>query len=218
MTAQYKAWYHDENGSESIAINNDGHILTTTIRGVTFTSQWFEDLEPEAGSTTEQLASFTLFEGDLCHFQLECLIPLPVVTPQRVAHGILHVHITLGKPTSEGRIAQEILKLTLFYQNKRITSSSQSGYFEDELLDIQKQLPHNTYMHACINCMYSDYSPFGSGIFGDMMCFRNNKKQYLAVTSKVDYWDVYEAFEEHVQETHRCEEFTLRKPGTGYRG
>ncbi len=90
--------------------------------------------------------------------------------------------------------------------------------FEDELLEIQKQLPSGTCMRACINCLYSDYSPYGHGLFGSMMCFRNLKTEYLRVKSKSDFWGVHDRYEEMVQETYFCDEFEPRTPGTGYRG
>ena len=86
------------------------------------------------------------------------------------------------------------------------------------MLDIQQQLPAGTYMKACINCAYSDYSPFGRYMTG-MMCFRHNKAAYLAVRDK---WDLFrltdEVQPEYIQEFHLCPEFEGRRPGTGYRG
>ena len=38
-------------------------------------------------------------------------------------------------------------------------------------------------MKACINCAISDYSPYGNGLFGNMICFRGNKAGYLALPS-----------------------------------
>ena len=49
-------------------------------------------------------------------------------------------------------------------------------YSEDELLDIQRQMPEGTYLKACINCAFSDYCPGGHGLFGGLACFRDNKE------------------------------------------
>jgi hypothetical protein len=86
------------------------------------------------------------------------------------------------------------------------------------LLDIQKHLPEGVFMKACINCLYSDYSPLGHGLFGGMMCFRNLKEEYLLVKSKDDLWSVHGRQERMVQETYLCPDFARRVPGTGYRG
>ncbi len=78
-------------------------------------------------------------------------------------------------------------------------------------------------MKACINCAFSDYSPYGHGLFGNLICFRANKTGYLARSSnedfcKDDYFDVMETVSEMVRETYLCPEFEKRAPGTGYRG
>jgi hypothetical protein len=49
-----------------------------------------------------------------------------------------------------------------------------------------------------------------------MLCHRNAKQQYLAVRSKAEYWRI--PVTEEVMETHYCDEFQHRVPGTGYRG
>jgi hypothetical protein len=73
-------------------------------------------------------------------------------------------------------------------------------------------------MKCCFNCAFSDYSPAGSGIFGDMLCFRDNKEEYFKVKDKWDLFRIWETMTEHVQETYLCPEFEKRIPGTGYRG
>lgn len=89
---------------------------------------------------------------------------------------------------------------------------------EDKLLKIQKQLPDGLFIQACINCLYSDYSPYGNGVFGCMMCFRKLKQEYLQVKSKQEFFHIHDHFERQVQETWLCDEFERRVPGTGYRG
>ena len=91
------------------------------------------------------------------------------------------------------------------------------------MLDVQRKLPPCTFMKACINCAFSDYSPYGHGLFGNMICFRANKAGYLALPSGEDfekeaYFAVLDTVSEMVQEIHLCPEFQRRKPGTGYRG
>ena len=91
------------------------------------------------------------------------------------------------------------------------------------MLEIQAKLPDGVFMKACINCAFSDYSPYGHGLFGNMICFRANKAGYLALPSGEDfekdaYFAVLETVSEMVQETHLCPEFQRRAPGMGYRG
>ena len=96
--------------------------------------------------------------------------------------------------------------------------ANESGWFEDELLEIQNQLPEDVFLKSCINCQFSDYSPYGHTAFGAMMCFRNIKEEYNKVHSKEDFWKVYDRYDRIVQETFVCDEFECRVSGTGYRG
>jgi hypothetical protein len=90
--------------------------------------------------------------------------------------------------------------------------------FEQALLDIARKLPEGMYMKTCFFCSFSDYSPAGSGLFGTLACFRDNKQAYLAVQSKHALFEIWDTLTGSVQETYHCDEFERRKPGTGYRG
>jgi hypothetical protein len=48
---------------------------------------------------------------------------------------------------------------------------------------------------SCFGCQYAAHSVYGSGAFGDMMCFRNVKASYNAVKTKLDYRKIHESFE-----------------------
>ncbi len=108
--------------------------------------------------------------------------------------------------------------MTLTVDDKTYTGSGTSGLFEYELLEIQAALPDDVFLIACINCAFSDYSVYGQGLFGTMLCFRNNKAAYLAVRDKDEYMAIMDDYAEIVQETYLCPEFERRTPGTGYRG
>ena len=86
------------------------------------------------------------------------------------------------------------------------------------MLDLQGRLPSGTFMKACINCAFSDYSAYGHGLFGGLACFRGNKAGYRVVTGKDELFDVWDTLTEFVQETHLCQDFERRMPETGYRG
>ena len=132
--------------------------------------------------------------------------------------GTLRVDLVLGDPAPHGAIDREDLHLVLQVDGQTFSSPGTSGRFEDELLGIQVQLPEGVFIKACINCLYSDYSPYGHGLFGGMMCFRNLKAEYLKVTIKDEFWSVHGRQDRLVQETYLCPEFERRRPGTGYRG
>jgi Family of unknown function (DUF6304) len=175
MRAEYPARYRDRVGQELTAITNDGQVLSMTVRGILFQGSDFDSFEPAGEPDPVQLASFTLSRGELCSCIIEAEIPIPVVTPHGMVEGVLAICLELGDPAPHGGIDREYLTLKLILEGQVITSKGWSGWFEDELLDIQIQLPQDTYMKACINCAFSDYSPFGHGLFGDLACFRDNK-------------------------------------------
>lgn len=215
---RYTATYIDSHGSEEIFIFNDGETLQTIIRGFEFSGDDFDSLEPSNDITPEQLKTFTLYCNALCSCEIKCEIPIPIYDKGQHKLGNLVMALYLGQPTPRRGLDREELSLVLHYDSKRLAGSGESGWFEDELVQIQKQLPSGVFMQACINCLYSDYSPLGHGLFGTMMCFRNIKQEYLKVTNKGEFWSVHNQYDRFVQETYLCSEFQRREPNTGYRG
>lgn len=223
MKTTYPARYKDRNGSETTELHNDGALLTMVVRGVKFEGNDFDRFEPKDCPDPTQLASFTFLHGSLCFCVIEADISVPVVTPTREVDGMLTFELKLGEPLPTGQMDSERLTLRLAVNNQTYSSEGKSGWFEDEMLDVQRKLPTGTFMKACINCAFSDYSPYGHGLFGNMICFRANKSGYQALPSGTDfekdaYFDVMDTVSEMVQETFLCPEFKRRKPGTGYRG
>lgn len=219
----YPARYKDRFGEERTTILDDGDSLTMAIRGVQFRGKDFDGFEPEDVSDPAQLASFTFLHGSLCFCIIEADIPVPVVTPSGIEGGMLTFELELGEPLPTGQMDRERLTLRLAVNGQTYSSDGKSGWFEDEMLGVQRKLPPGTFMKACINCAFSDYSPHGHGLFGNMICFRANKAGYLALPTgedfcKDDYFAVLGTISEMVEETHLCPEFERRKPGTGYRG
>lgn len=221
--AAYRGTYTDAHGREDIIITNDGTTLTTNIRGVELSGSDFDSFRPANGTTESALNKFVLYGGrDLCACTITAEIPLPVIVHDQIVAGLLLMQLRLGPPRIEANrgIDSEELQLTLKYNDYLLVSSERYGYFEDALNDIQGQMPQHHSIKSCINCLYSDYSVAGNGLYGCMMCFRNIKDQYLKVKTKDDYIDIeIEALHERwVQETYLCPDFTVRIKGTGYRG
>jgi len=188
------------------------------VRGVRFQGSDFDSFEPQDVSDPAQLASFTFFHGSLCNCIMEADIPIPVMTPAGIADGLLTFELELGEPLPTGQMDRERLKVWITFNGQRYVSEGKTGWFEDEMLDMQKKLPPGTFMKACINCAFSDYSPAGHGMFGGLACFRENKAGYSGVRAKAGLFAVWDTRTEFVQETHLCPEFERRVPGTGYRG
>lgn len=218
MMTVYPARYKDRFGVERTAILNDGKTLTMVARGVRFQGSDFDCLEPQDVSDPAQLASFTFLHGSLCFCIIEADLPVPVVTPARIADGLLTFELELGEPLPKGQLERERLKLRLAVNGLHYSSESKIGWFEGEMLDLQDKLPPDTFMKACINCAFSDYSPYGHGLFGGLACFRGNKAGYRAVAGKDGLFAIWGTMTEFVQETYLCPEFERRVPGTGYRG
>jgi hypothetical protein len=223
MTATYPTRYRDRFGEERTTIVNDGAMLTMVVRGVQFQGRDYDCLEPSDAADPAQLSSFSFLHGDLCSCSLEADVPIPVVTSAGMVDGVLTFTLELGGPLPTGQMDREQLKLRLSVNGQVYHSPGKTGWFEGEMLDLQRLLPPGTFMKACINCALSDYSPYGHGLFGNMICFRTNKAGYRALPSGEDfdkdaYFSVIETVSEVVQETYLCSEFERRQPGTGYRG
>jgi len=223
INVTYPARYQDQEGTEKTTIRNDGRRLYMTVRGVKFEGTDFDDLRPV--EMPEDSAGFTFAEylnsdvRSLCCCAIDWQMEVPVCTGQLVAPCDLRVRLVLGgQDQRTGGIDQEDLSMTLSSPFGDLKSKGTSGWFEDELLDIQRQLPDGVFLKACINCAFSDYSPFGHDFFGSLACFRDNKEGYLKVESKRDLFDVWDTMTEFVQETYLCPDFKRRKAGAGYRG
>jgi hypothetical protein len=216
--AIYQATYRDQNGQEAIVVRNDGTTLTTHIRGVEFSGVDFDCLAPADATASAALDAFTLHCGALCNCSIAVEISVPIAQPDADVAGLLRAELSLGEAAANGGLDLELLRLTLVGGDREWVSSGTTGYFEDELLDLQRQLPTDTYLRACINCAYADYSPLGNGAFGNLLCFRNIKEEYVRVRSKAEFWSVHGREERQVQETYLCGDFTRRVAGTGYRG
>ena len=223
MTVNYQARYRDRSGEERTSIQNDGEALTMVVRGVLFVGNDFDGFEPQDRSDTMRLSSFSFLHGCLSSCVIEADIPISLVTSGGEGDGLLTFELELGDPTPTGQMDRERLKLRLATGRQTYHSGGNTGWFEGELLDLQRGLPPGMFLKVCFGCAFSDYSPYGHGLFGTMICFRTNKAGYLAIPQGEDfekdaYFDVMDTVSEWVQETHLCSEFERRMPGTGYRG
>jgi hypothetical protein len=210
VIAVYPATYADAHGAIAAAIENDGHTLRVVLDGVLFTGTDLDGLEPAAPAPR-----FTLASGSLCACTLALEMPVGVLTPAGEVAARLGVSLRLGRPDARGGIDEEVVVLTL---DGRLTSRGASGWFEDELADLARQLPAGHHLRICWGCALSDYSPAGHGLFGGMACFRDRKDAYRAARGKIDLFALLDPTTLGVQETWVCPEFEVRAPGTGYRG
>lgn len=213
----YPAKYIDNNGEVETTIRNDYKTLRMNLRGVEFSGESFTGLDTK-GTDSSALANFTFAQECLCDCKISYEMPIDIIAENNLILGNLAVQIELGKPNEKGWSERDDVILVLSYDDKTFRSNGTSEWFEDELLDIQNQLPANHKLKCCFGCIYSDYSVYGHGFFGDLMCYRNIKEDYKQVSDKRQFMKIMENFTAYVQETYICEEFEVRKTGTGYRG
>lgn len=232
----YPTQYTDAKGTLSSHIENtfeegsDADPLRLVLEGVVFTGRSFDDFAVEAPEqyTTEQLERFTLnkvkiwntdqFSYDLCGCTLSFELPLPLVDLKNESHlqAQLRIEFTLGKPANNGGIESELATCSLELPSG--TLSSQGDLMEIALNGLLAQFKGKYQFHNCFGCLYADYSPFGQGFFGYLMCFRDQKESYLQAQDKSDLFELADNGFLFVQETWWCDEYAIRKPNTGYRG
>lgn len=232
MKEIYKGIYKDNLGTLEIVIENDFDTLITRIEGVVFSGSEFDALSVDDKSkyTDHQLARFTFLKTPVYQsdriWETLCDCLFEIVTPQVIIDKVnniqfdadLKIEIILGPPRSErpGQGTEfEYATLSLAIDGKIYTG--RSGYFESSFDSIRDQIGERYHLKNCYGCMYGDYSVYGQGSFGSMLCFRNQKAEYSKVLNKVEYMELAPP-DRHVQEIYCCDQFEIRSRGAGYRG
>lgn len=128
------------------------------------------------------------------------------------------VEIDLGSAAVDRGWDREDIRVSMRQPEFEIHSPGSSGWFEDELLSLVSLLPSGFALQTCITCGLSDYSPYGHGSFGSLACFRDAADDYRRVCSKAGIFAIWGRLTEFVQETHHCDHYEPRIPGSGYRG
>ncbi len=204
----YPALYRDRLGEVLTTITNDGEKLRMCLRNVEFTGTALDDWEPELDADAPELKLFTFDCGELCAYTLEFSMPMPVISPSGSIPGCLHVQLSLGLPRGFRGLDRENLLLSLHVADQVFDSQGTSALFEDELVDIQRQLPAGMAIETCLFCAFSSYHPSCNGLFGQLDCFRDAKSTFLAVKKQGNILTLYnKKRHQPVQETYRCPEF-----------
>jgi hypothetical protein len=235
QTIKYPTVYVDAQGELHTTIENNfdkktPFSLSMKLNGVQFQGSSFDDFElvhPENYSE-EILSRFTLnqlrvwksekYIFELCNCTLNFQIPIVLIDIQNntTIPSKISIELQLGKPAKNGGIDYENAIFKIALNNKNYIS--EGDVFEDAFVELQNQFKGNYHFKNCFGCLYSDYSPFGNGFFGNLFCFKNTKKEYLAIKDKHDLIDLMEKEHLMVQETHYCQDFEKRIKNTGYRG
>jgi len=218
LNQRYPARFEDAKGTADTVIHNDGSELGMVLRGIALTASDFDSFSPADADLERASALFTIHQGELCSYRLSWTMPLAVVLDNQVTEAPLTVTLVVGAPLPSNLLDRETLRLELRLPSGTLQSSGTSGWFEDELLDLARQMGNLHAIRSCITCAFSDYSPHGHGLFGDLACFRDAKEAYGGVRGKFDLFRLWDLMTEFVQETYLCEQYSPRVPGTGYRG
>jgi hypothetical protein len=218
----YPAKYADKNGECETTIRNNWKILRMSVRSVEFCGSSFDNFRPAENTSKQVMDSFDFdSHGELSDFQIECEVPVRIFENDEESAAGLNIRFErkTGKNQSEDDVYD--LLLTLRYKGQNIQSKVYSD-FEDCLGEIKTQLgklEKSPVLKCCFGCALSDYSVYGHGIFGDLICFKNLKERYLNMKTHYDYYDLLEETNlDYVQEIYLCSEYQARRPHTFYRG
>lgn len=210
---KYKTTYQDKNGTESFYIESDGSDMFFTLRGIDFEGHDFEML---GGAVDHDKFDYDLYEdgsGDLTNFNISLEIPILLFdsNSNSTFTETLIAHVEVGKSPTEN--LKHGLQLSTSFGNFEYTKKI--TWMEDDLIALQKELPENIYLKTCLSCKYSNYSPFGNGMFGSIYCFKNLKSKLPHLRDKSDLFNIWtrEAMDKgdifSVQETFDCSEHQL---------
>lgn len=231
-----KAIYKDAIGEIHTQIINQPtesgkNLLSMQLNGVRFEGYSFDDFNVVNPSnySSQQLARFycnnymtyDLDYKELCNCTLSVWIPIVLIHTinQKTTPTLLKMSLRLGAPTKNGGIDYEMASFRLTIKDRIYESKGED--FEIGLDQLFEQLASSYHFKNCYGCLYSDYSPYGVGFFNSMLCFKQKKDAYLALNnnfSKADYLNLIDSKIGFIQEIDFCNEFEVRKKGTGYRG
>lgn len=200
----YSAIYRHHGVDYSITIHNDGKTLSFWLGGWHFYGESLSYMQTDRGLGDY---SFSHHYGDLCDCQFLYSVPQLLMGKDGKTYSIdFVIEHRLGKPCENGGLDDETIIIRFDFQGQ--TYQASGGFYEDVLLELQRQLGQGFYFKNCFGCLYGDYSIFGQGAFGDLKCFYTQKDAYLKAKEKHDYIPLYDNAP-CVQETGCCVNFML---------
>lgn len=204
MILKYPVEYKDAFGIEKCHFTADGQSLTITIRNIAFEGH-FWDLSPVNNTKEEIEDHFNLEEFNysddskgfkLIGYSLKVQIPIKIINAENLeVDGLIHFN---SQPHS------------LEFEFEGTIYPFERPNFEYGLASEHTRSLHINHIKCCVNCIYSDYSPFGSDEYGDLMCFKNSKSEWLKIGYKglkeIQNWNEVLTIE-RTQEAYWCDEF-----------
>ena len=211
MIIEYPTEYRDRFGSEQSMFISNGKTLKIKLRGIEFEGNFYE-LTPFAGQEEEASKLFDLNEfGELNAildltsgaksrlFSLEVQIPIKIVSQENFELDAL-IDFSIGPDELNFIINGERHEFTI-------------PNFEYGLIPIHTKSLDIKYVKCCVNCKFSEYSPYGNQIYGDMLCFKKCKKEWSEIgysgLKNPENWEKVKN-RETTQEAYWCDEFKLK--------
>jgi len=223
---KYLGVYQDKQMLFPVEIYNNSEVLTFQIGKYRFAGTQMDDFELQNPIcySAKELRKFSWNKlphaEDFCYtlsdYNLSVFIPIQLITKRgKEKSVILKLRSSCGSPQENGGLSHYAMNLALIFFGK--TYTGEGAFFEDAVHALLQSTRGEFSFKSCFGCQFSDYSVFGQGAFGTMLCFKNQKKKYLAVTTKAEYMAL-DREDRFVQETFLCEEFEARGENVGYRG
>lgn len=184
---EYVATYKDKRGTEMIRIKSDGSDMFFTLREIDFEGSDFEMLTAsEIDNTKFDYEMFEDGSGDITNFKITITIPIQLynVENDEVFIENLTVYIEVGETITIKGADSEIDCLTLKTPFGAYIVKKKLEWMEDALIVLQNQLPENIYLKTCLSCKYSNYSPYGNGMYGNIYCFKKLKDELKKIKDK----------------------------------
>lgn len=211
----YPATYSDKFGEETIEIFSDGSILRFQLRGIDFEGRNFSSLKPSVDAEAGNAQFEWKHDQFLGNYSLA--IHFPVKLSETFSKGTLSIIAKYEiHPADYNEFS--IHDIWLKVNGRAIASQSFTADFEGLIIAVQKKMPVGMKLECCLSCRWSHYPPSGTEEFGDLLCFRNCKKEAVWVEDKSALLDLIQnGFEKGLlvmtQETWHCDDFTEIKTG-----
>lgn len=208
MTLEYPTEYKDSKGTEHSKFRTDGETLKINLRGIEFEGH-FWTLTPIEEQKENAKKLFELNENGELNGIMDYSIGAPPAYSLKVEIPIKI--ITVDNNEIDAKIDYGAHKMNFIIAGK-------SFKFEIENFEYGLSPKFTTSLNikcvkCCLNCQFSEYSPFGNEEYGDMMCFKRCKEEW----SKIGYTGLkdsenWEKVKNRIttQEAYWCEEFKLK--------
>lgn len=247
--AHYKDKFHDVDTDIINTETDHNEPLSLVIDGIEFSGVSIGDLELKDANKYDEIkdkfcilrsGGYSVYGIDVSYcyelqrYSLDVDIPVTIVRrcDDSETEGIIHIYFEYKEQDKSKHRAKMYCGNELVYHDDAVVhefslhvdgkcfhSSRLTLDFESALTDICRQTAKEYRIKCCFTCQYSDYSPYGNDYFGSMLCYCDNKEDYLKVNNKGE-------FIEHLsdtpykmrQETYLCGEYSVRDKCPGYRG